>query len=833
MVIGIVCRLALIPLTSWAKDDSIWMVASANGLQHLNLYQRIGFSYPPVWGYVLEGLGWSLQHLGLGPGVLGTRNLGLQPLTSTNEFSTMVTSVTFNVLFKGILLLADLGTGLLIYDVSLRALGDQRRARLAFCLWFLNPFVLFESAVFGAFDVLIAFTVLSAACLFLSGRRAWAGMALAIAVMAKGAPVFVAPFFIFAALRAGDSTRSRLRAGVTFAVGLAAGAVALTIPLLATGEVHASISAVFARTNGPKYGGLSILGLARFAGLSSLLHPVVGSVQLGHVVLALQALASIVLGAVGARLASRGQAFATYSTVAVVLATVVVLGPAANPQYVLWFLPELVVLTVVWRRQFAPMVIFSALPLVFVLTIFGPAELLFPMAEHGFVTVPALTTALRSWSVIPRAFWSTAGGATNFAGPAGVLAVLGIALVYRDALRSRPRRAGRAAELTTVLAGAGTALATGVLLVVSVAGALVVAATPGSSAVDLRIQRSAHAIAVAVAVKPGPTLDQLRLAALPVPSAAVPRRVAIYVDPAYPVSGSTAAAVSSIASALTNALRLRGFRGTVREVNAEGLRAVLQNGKAARVTAVVDTSGVLPHPVFGPHRDLVGPWLRAGGTLYWGGEAIGATYGVPAHGDHLPKARRLGHGGIKRFFPPNLLGHLDVHWSAGSEPSEVARAIGLSYVLNGHGLRVAGPDVPPAARAGGPGAATFPGAIGPANLTPGELTPLGWIGHGLASIAAVPEGFGHLVVLGGSVDDERDVSPDLALLILSGAAQVSGPIRFTDVAAAVVHHGGVAYWSVRPATPGPTTVMAFDPSPTGLVFGRRAPGMAKVTGKSR
>ncbi len=788
LALGLGARLALLPFTSWAKDDSIWLLATQNGLQHLGLYQRIGFSYPPYWGYLLQGLGWLLGHLGVTASALGTQDLRFQPLTSVNEFATMVTTPLYNVCFKGLLLVADLGTGLLLYDLCRRAGGDERRARLAFCLWFLNPFVIFATAVYGAFDLFVGFAVLLCAYLFVARRPGWAGASLAVAVMLKGAPIFLAPFFVFVALDRRGPLAERLRGAWPFLGGLGGGLALLLLPLLATSEVHASISAVFARTSGPSFGGYAVTGLMRFAGLSTVTQGLQTWGGLNHAVLALQALASCALGLAGARLARRGLAYAGYSTCALVLAVVVVLGPTANGQYALWFLPAVVAVVALWRRQVGALVLFSALPLGFILTVFGPTVLLFPMAEAGWVTVPAIAHAVRSWGATPPAFWSAQGGATNFTGPAAALGVVGVALLAWGTFARVPRRVAspgpRPARSPLAVATAGILVAAGLL------GGLVVAASPATGGVSLTVSTGRGGPVVTARVTPGSRLVKLRLAAV---AAGPPlRTVDLYVDPAYPVAGTTLRGVEATADTVANGLHLAGFPGQVREINATGLRRLMANRQGAAGTAVVDLAGALPATVYGPGTDLARPWLEAGGILYFGGEPLGLLSARPAGRGHPGRLVDLGHEGVGRFVDPTAVGHAPRQTSAGTRPSAVAATLALSYVMNGQGLK--------ASRAT-------------------SVSLLGWLSGRRSSVGSVGIGRGHAVVLGGPVENQRNVSPDIERLVMS-AAVLGAPAAYAEVPQSVVDHGGVVRWRLPASTGGSLAVVAFDPSPEGVVFAR-------------
>jgi len=102
-------RLVVAPYTSNSNDIGPWYQTSLAGLHGLTLYQRPGFSYPPVWGYLLEGLGQVFRMVGIGPSSLGMFDARYASLsTVTGDFSVYVTSPLFNVAFKSLLFAGDL-----------------------------------------------------------------------------------------------------------------------------------------------------------------------------------------------------------------------------------------------------------------------------------------------------------------------------------------------------------------------------------------------------------------------------------------------------------------------------------------------------------------------------------------------------------------------------------------------------------------------------------------------------------------------------------------------------------------------------------------------------
>lgn len=239
LIVGLILRYVLAPFTAWPHDDAVWFQAAVSGQHQLGLYALSEFPYPPFWGLLLEGLGQIMSHLGLSSSSLAVTNPSFTALNqSTQDYADVITTPIFNILFKSILFAFDLGAGLLIRQMVTDLNGDQRRSDFAFALWFLNPFVLFESAMFGGFDVINAFFILATIVLLFHRRYAWAGTALGLGLLTKLSPIFLLPLIVVIVLHPnGREYPARARLGNLFAFGsgLIASVVVVLAPVVAGG----------------------------------------------------------------------------------------------------------------------------------------------------------------------------------------------------------------------------------------------------------------------------------------------------------------------------------------------------------------------------------------------------------------------------------------------------------------------------------------------------------------------------------------------------------------------------------------------------------------------
>jgi hypothetical protein len=438
VLIGLLTRVALAPYTSWSADNSVWYTTSLSGFYGLHLYERPGFSYPAIWGYYLQILGSFVRLAGLGPTFFGVSNPDLlSASTATNDFSTTVTSPEFNLLFRSGLFGCDLLTGLLIYRFVRHLTGDVRRARLGFTLWFLNPFVIYQTAVQGAPDTLVGFTVLATVALVLYGRPFWGGAAWALGIVTKLSPVVLGPSLVIALglgvrARTFGSTKSRVVKVGLFALGAAVAVAWLLTPEVLGGSVQAMAHNIFARTQeGITVGGLSFIGIRYLKPWSWLLAwSYDNSSELLRATTIAQAAAIAAWSLWTAITARRNPAFGLLVGTVGTLASFTLVAPISNPQYVLWWLPALIVVVVFTKRGYWQLAVVTVAPLAFCLAILGPMAILAPLATYThLITAKDLGDAVIHWYTAPGKVW----GATlvdDFLGPSALFTVIALLSLF-------------------------------------------------------------------------------------------------------------------------------------------------------------------------------------------------------------------------------------------------------------------------------------------------------------------------------------------------------------------------------------------------------------------
>jgi hypothetical protein len=108
------------------------------------------------------------------------------------------TALLFSVLLKIPVLLADIGTGILILKLVTRGTGSSDRGRVAFLVWYLNPFNIYWINLFGGMDIIPAFILMLGLTFGTSEKWLRCGFSLAIGAITRIFPVFTVPFLLSA-----------------------------------------------------------------------------------------------------------------------------------------------------------------------------------------------------------------------------------------------------------------------------------------------------------------------------------------------------------------------------------------------------------------------------------------------------------------------------------------------------------------------------------------------------------------------------------------------------------------------------------------------------------
>ena len=753
---GLLLRLALAPFTAWTPDFGPWLARVLEMAHGVPLYQNLTFSYPPLYAYALAFFTGPVTFL-LGAEHLSTHVIAFQGLTlDTLLISTDIPHPLFILAAKLPMILADLGTGLLLAQMTRELTGSDRRAELAAALWFFNPLSIWVGSVHGQFDPIPAF--LTVLALSLMWRRQWlgVGIALSLGVLFKLYPIYLIPIAAVFALT--DEPRSPGRRGVRWPARnllLLFVGVILPMDLFLPALARSSLAtAVFSRTETRTVGtGLDLWFPTILPGVQAAMTPIARVYS--------QVLQFVLYGgllAVGWR-AIRGadRALSQVEAFIAVLLLVLLTSPSTNPQFMVWVLPFVILAWAVrggWGQvDGVVMALLSTVPVLFYLALWGgnPLAILAPaIAYFSWPVGPVEAAAVLSRSLavvgpqnIPLRLWMM----FLVAFATVVVLVVALARIFLP----KPKAVGTPSRHTWRLVRAPALAVLASLMAILLAGLGVAAAVEGryvGPRASAALTADGRTVNVQVAAGTEPVA--LNLVAGPMVAA---RPVFVLVDAQYPTLLTSFQSVKGLYDHLAIALPVGGYGGRVSRVTAAQMAVEMRRTPNS---VVVVGSGAMPDTVLGPKRDFapVKAFLNAGGELVFAGD--GLFYWAAREGQQSfslgDRQSRIDWAGARA-----VLGYDLVYDPAGvpsgevlgDVPSPPAQVLGITNRLAQRGARLS------VLRTGGGWDVGVDTTRAPYSQR--------------SSLAVVPVGAGRLILFGGGLQgQERGIANDVTKLLLSG-----------------------------------------------------------------
>ncbi|MBR4202026.1 MAG: hypothetical protein IKQ93_00415 [Candidatus Methanomethylophilaceae archaeon] len=240
LLIGLILRLIIAPLFTFNIDVGYWSDVVDVFQNGFGLYGTAGYYYTPIWGYYMGSIASFMEIFGITDYGVFVPELNSFVYSDFSVFP-FVTSIEFNFIVKLPLILVDAATGWLIYYLVSKHFGDQKKALLAFALWFFCPLVITESTFHGTFDNMSVMMLLAAIALMMDGKYTLAGAAFSAASLTKFFPVFMIFFLVAYVLRKEGLDSKGVRC-VLKAVGGAIGAFLITyLPNILRGDFWQSL----------------------------------------------------------------------------------------------------------------------------------------------------------------------------------------------------------------------------------------------------------------------------------------------------------------------------------------------------------------------------------------------------------------------------------------------------------------------------------------------------------------------------------------------------------------------------------------------------------------
>jgi hypothetical protein len=410
VLIGVILRIVLMPFFIDPYDIVAQQLSLTGIINRFDPYYLSVSMYPPF------------VYMFLYPFMLIASRAGLVfrfyvfPVTFkaavlTGGITSIFADPIFLVFWKIPLLVFDLLTGLLIYQLLKELTKNNAKAKKGFILWFFNPLVLFTSYVHGAFDVIAAFFILLGIYFLTKDKYLLSGISFGFGGITKISPFLIAiPLSALVFLRKTDESarifsRKRWSNTVIFLTGCITPILVSILWNLNYYRLLVTSTLSELQING----GLNQWFFAVNWNLRSiLLNPNLNVVK---VIFYLYPLISLIpllfLRKTLWNYKINASVILLFSALSIVI--VYFISPATvQPQYILWLIPILTVISTENRSFYWPLTILSLTALAFFFSIEGPFYYMYPLAFFtplynvnqlnaviiNYVSIPAPLTGL-------------------------------------------------------------------------------------------------------------------------------------------------------------------------------------------------------------------------------------------------------------------------------------------------------------------------------------------------------------------------------------------------------------------------------------------------------
>ncbi len=401
LIIGLLVRLLLAPLTSYPYDAYPFYGAVVGTLAGTGPYGNVLFTYPPLFSVLSYPLFWGVAQF-TDPSSFGVFVPSMIEVSrATGMLVPFITSPTFNVVLKLPIIIGDVLVGLTLYRV-VRARKDAVSAERAFLIWFLNPLVIFVSSVHGQFDVLAAYFALIGVICFMDDRYLLSGAFLGFGVLLKLFPAYLVISFgiillasLYKALKGGK----RLEALKPLASFIAGGAISVLAILPFLLSSNSFLDYVLRRGTYSSVGGMNAWFMAPFLGaIAGEGGGSDGSIPFGLLLLIL-GFSLTVLATLLVIWKAPVKDRVLYSAITVIL-TVLVTQSVTNPQHLIWLFPLMVLCSSAGGRMARKMYALSVLGLLYLLSLQSGLAFIYPLAQYaGWPSVSLLNDGIGAFFI--------------------------------------------------------------------------------------------------------------------------------------------------------------------------------------------------------------------------------------------------------------------------------------------------------------------------------------------------------------------------------------------------------------------------------------------------
>lgn len=387
IVIGLLLRAVLMPYLIWPYDIGAYRTGLVYFLNGSNPYFYHASIYPPLVYFLTFPLFSVAYHFGFSLNPPSTLE-AITESSANGAAAILQVDPWFIVLWKLPLLCFDLLTGILIYYFVKELSVDLKLPKRLFLVWFFNPFTLAISYVHGSYDIFVGFFILLGTYFLYRDSHLSAGLCFGLGTLAKTSPIFVAlPLSVILLFKGVIGSwniaafKVNARVFSKFVVGIGA-SLLLFAPLFIEYSylMYAGISREISIT-----GGLNQWFFAADLQRSYWINQYISTIQAGFSYYPLVCLVISLLFCKFARLSPEKILFAAAFFTNLVY---FFLPISLQPQYLLWILPLLVVISSVRKHFLWLFGLCSAAGFFFYLSIQGPRIFLYPLTMYTSLYKP-------------------------------------------------------------------------------------------------------------------------------------------------------------------------------------------------------------------------------------------------------------------------------------------------------------------------------------------------------------------------------------------------------------------------------------------------------------
>ena len=391
VIVGFIIRFLLSIYSS--DPDMVAFASSSVSMLYGNGPYTFLIVYPPGWIYFLNIIGHITQFFVPSNSILVSNEAVVKIFLNINFDSSWLAVPAYSIVEKSTLWMFDFLTAVLLYIITSRITGSQKNAMLAFGIWFLNPLVIVESSIHGAFDIIPIFFTLLALFFIDSKKDFFAGLSLGIGFMVKLFPIYFLLLIIPLIFRKNSfNISSSLKESFIFVLGIIISAILIIFPSFLTLNYANFITIVLTgRGLGADLSGFnlwSVINLPFLSSVKAVLEVYFSTVQtiLFYLITALLFVLALLIGKYG------NENVFTLRNIFVFLIfgmLITYMSTQTQPQYILWFLPFLAMLVASFgtlRISYA--IVSIATTLGYVLFIAGPLFFFEPL--FIFTKIPSI-----------------------------------------------------------------------------------------------------------------------------------------------------------------------------------------------------------------------------------------------------------------------------------------------------------------------------------------------------------------------------------------------------------------------------------------------------------